>query len=531
MKKEATTLITLFLIIFLAFVLRTYPYLNGYPYLVEGDSFNELMEAEFIEENHTVNWDDSYGIHPFLHLIVFVFSISGIPLWSLFHFLPQLISSLGILVFFLFLRKHLNERTSIIACFFLAVFGPNIWWGMQPVRESIGFFFLPLILIFFERELFNSSIKNKLLLALSFVFIILTHHWSGFIAFGFSLCFMAFLFPEKIKKIFFIAGIFFLLNFIYWFFLIGVIFIVWGGFFPAIASGFIVFSLLLAIAFLFYRLFFKSNKKAVFFFFLNFLKKKKLFFVVFSIAFVLFFVLSHSITVFDYPLQVYLSIYLLILFAGLGAGSLYSLDSRLFKAVFSSILFLFVASLVFFVLRKGIGFEFTSIDYFRTVEFSVYPIAFFASLGFQQVKLFFRNRFALYLALFLLAFAGLLIYPSVFVFRQTFEGTPLYDVRSDVKFISSAEANAMDWAESKGLYLVSVSRSFSWFSHYRNESIGKKAVYFSDKHYLLLANYASINDPELGMSDPLLVLEAVKARQLPLIYSSDSGKIYLVHLE
>src|SRR3989338_8427552 len=120
----------LILILIATFLLRVIPYLNGYLYLLTNDSMLDFQQVQYLQNNNQLALYHPYGRSFTLHMIVYVVSeFSGISAWYIDMFIPQLISSLGLLFFHLFVRRYFEEKYSLIAMVFIATFGPNIWWS------------------------------------------------------------------------------------------------------------------------------------------------------------------------------------------------------------------------------------------------------------------------------------------------------------------------------------------------------------------------------------------------------------------
>ena len=280
------------LIIVLAYLLRVLPYLLGYPIPITDDSLRDFQQVKYLIDNNRIDFSTEYGPFPVLHVLVYGVSKLGIDPMKVFLFVPQIFASLGILFFFLFLRKYFSSKISLLACFLIAIFGPHIYWSAQPVRETMGLFFFPLVIYLYDKVFIEKNSKDMFLLFVSFVLLIFSHHWSTLMTMGFLFFYNIFFINSRKKQIysFIIVGAFSLLSILYWYFASKIVIILILKLFQ-IAIPFIFLSLIF-ILFLFWI------RKIDF----DIFKNKYIFLASIIIA-ILVFLFFKSLTPFEYPIQ------------------------------------------------------------------------------------------------------------------------------------------------------------------------------------------------------------------------------------
>ena len=125
-KQSFKNYITIIIIVILlmGFMLRIIPFLQGYTLLIGGDAKRDLVQTLYILQNGAIDWKDSYGAFPVLHLLVatasIIFSLDPELVSS---FLPQLVTVLGLVFFYFLLREYFDLKISLLGLFFAAVSG------------------------------------------------------------------------------------------------------------------------------------------------------------------------------------------------------------------------------------------------------------------------------------------------------------------------------------------------------------------------------------------------------------------------
>ena len=163
-------------------------------------------------------------------------------------------------------------------------------------------------------------------------------------------------------------------------------------------------------------------------------------------------------------------------------------------------------------------------DPIRTLEFAIFPSSITAVYGLSWIGEKTKIKHSVPLLMVLLAFLGTLIYPSVFVYKNNFENTPFYDIRSDIRHIPKEGFELMEWAYDHG---YSVRTNSYVITEYQNIFYPKK-----DKKLLLLTkfdrkiskNYGYVKNKSLGIPNPQGLIE--KSKGLKPVYSNRWGSLY-----
>jgi hypothetical protein len=506
MKKEYKIIL---LIILVGYILRVLPYLLGYPIPITDDSLRDFQHVQYLIENNRINLSTHYGTFPVLHLVIFGISKMGFDPMKAFLFVPQVFATLGIFFFFLFLKKYFPIRKSLFACFFIAVFGPHIYWSSQPVRETIGLFFFPLIIYLFDKELTNNKILTKILLLLSFILIILTHPWSTIMTIGFLLFAALFFYKDKLSYPLSLIAIFSILALSYW-----------RLFFPYIFELIskppdFIFQSLIAL-FVFIGVIFFLRR-----FDLNKLKNAPALIV--SIAVILLFPLVLRLfIVFAYPPQIIISFVLFVALILVGffynrAENMNNLFKvNLFYAVF------FIVTYIYVLNKLDTAYF---LDPIRTVEFAIFPSSIAASFGFFWVGEKLKAKYFLPFLIVILTFLGTLIYPPIFIYKNNFENTPFYDIRSDIRYIPKEGFKLLDWAHAHGYSVLANSYVINAYQQIHYPRKGKELLLLTKGDYKISKLYSGyIKHKILGIPDPQNLIE--KSNGSKRVYSNKWGALY-----
>lgn len=507
----------LFFIVLLAYILRILPYLLGYSIPFTEDSIRDFQQVKFILDNKQLDLLGSYqdyGAFPILHLLVVGVSFLGLDPLKVFLFFPQILPSLSLIFFYLFLKKYFPIKHSLLACFLITVFIPHIHWSAQPVRETIGLFLFPIIIFLFDKfvtEKFNQ--KNFLLLILSLIILIPTHHWSAIMTITWLTGFSFFLAPS-IKKFYqslLLIIIFTISNLIYWYYLFPISF--------TLIKNLIIhinFIQLITIAILIFIIIMLKNTD------LNKLKNKDNRRNSLLIIFILLWLVTNNILPLNYPLQIWFSfiIFLILIFIGL----FYTKNQQLNNLLAITIFYLFfILMALTFNDFKNVNINSFPFDPFRTFEFAIFPLSIIAAFG--LLKLSNRLWYLKFIILPLLILSATFAYPPIFIYGQTFINTPFYDIRSNIRYISDGEKDLVKWANDHGYNVASNRPEIRSYqaTFYPIYQARKKLVTNSDK--ILEANYDHIRDPIL-MVEPYNQNQAIDEGEI--IYKNNDG--YLISL-
>ncbi len=476
------------LIIILAYILRILPYLLGYPIPFTEDGINDFNEVKVYNsfKHLIIPSQDYYTKHsafPILRLTVLAISKLGIEPLKVFLFFPQIFPSLGILFYFLFLKKYFSVKASLLACFLIAVFGPHIYWSSQPVIETMGLFFFPLIIYLFDKEASEKkNIINSILLFLSFILIIASHHWSTFMALGW-LFFYTLAFTENRRRnySFLLISIFLVLSIIYWFLFFPMLF--------TLLSSIIKYPL--AIIFLTISIFIVLNLNKIFKI-LQLLNNKKTYTIPFIL---LIFLCFYKILPISYPVSIWFMFFLFILFFFIGTSFT---DKKIFKFLtLSFFFFLIMLCTVPLILYNKKLIE-MPLDPFRTLEFVVFPISIICSLGiFKTLK----TKKILFLIIILFSFTAIFTYPPIFIFKNNFEGTVLYDIRSDIRYLSPETINLIKLSKDNGYNLIALSPEARAYQNLIGNNSDQKAILLSKNDLNIIKYRDKIKDPIMRINN------------------------------
>jgi len=509
MNKKQYLLIIL--IIFLAYLLRILPYLLGYPIPITDDSLRDFQQVQFMIKNNAANFSHPYGSFPLLHLVVYLVSRLGFNPLRVFLFIPQIFPCIGILFFYLFLKKYFPEKHSLFACLLITFFGPHIYWSAQPVRETMGLFFFPLIVYLFDKEISNYKqakigIINKIFLIACFVLMILSHHWSTLMILGFLFFYLIFMTNNK-KQLFYsllLFIIFLILTLIYWY--IAFPFILRLIIKLAKNLIFLLMGLIFLILFLLLIKRFNLNKI-----------KTKLFMIITSLILILIIFLLTKLPVFIYPLQIWIMFLIYALLILIGFFSTKNKNINFFSKI--SLFYITFMIISIFYIIKGTSISNMPFDPIRIFEFIIFPCSILASYGLLKIK----KIIIPFLIIFLLIL-GTLIYPPIFVYKNTFEGTIFYDIRSHIRHIPPEGFELIKYANEKEINIISNSPVISEFQNTFYSKKRHTTVLISEYDYKIQKMYNKVKIKKLGISNPRNLIKDSKKKFL--FFSNSWGRLY-----
>ena len=462
-KQSFKNYITIIIIVILlmGFMLRIIPFLQGYTLLIGGDAKRDLVQTLYILQNGAIDWKDSYGAFPVLHLLVatasIIFSLDPELVSS---FLPQLVTVLGLVFFYFLLREYFDLKISLLGLFFAAVFGPTIWWSAQGVRETIGLALLPLQMDFLSKSLKEDKVLHFICLYIVTIVLIFTHHWATFIVIITTGIFILYLYKRNVKAWAYFFSML-ILSCLWWLIVMPFLFHLFEkALLIASTNPFLIFILLVIVSILFLFIFEKIKIPSQTYFsrVIESITTDSLIFVlfytsIFCIAVVLL-TFASTFLVFEYPIQEYLSIFALFYLSGIGVIlSLIKMEKRGYVFIFSSIALFGIIISGFFI-----GGNYVVFDPLRVIEFLPFYLAPFAAGG----VVYFYTRFLyervnlLIGLLCILAIFGLLIYPPIFLMQEHLNSENIFfDIRDYIKYTPPEGIAALDWAENRGIYLYS----------------------------------------------------------------------------
>lgn len=544
LKKEWVVII---LIIILAYVLRILPYLLGYPLPFTEDSIRDFQQVKYLVDHGSIDLNNSYydyGVFPILHLLVYGISLLGFNPLRIFLFIPQIFPSLGILFFYFFLKKYFPQKISLLACFLIAVFGPHIHWSSQPVRETMGLFFFPLIIYLFDREINNQDFKtkingliNKASLFVSMILMIFSHHWSTLMLLGWMLFYSLFFLKNK-KSLFhasIIMGIFSIFALGYWFFYFPIALKLIVAPFQSIS---LIIQLVVGLICLSGLLLLKKSD-------LNKIKNNWWRFIFFFSTLGVVFFWGNKIIPLHYPFQLWLMFFIFFIFVFV--GFFYTQDKKINNFVIINIFYLpfwLIAITYIFQQKKLYSMPF---DPFRTLEYVIFALAPVMATGFLLLnklrtlelsssiraplienKSFILNkkiniRFLAPLLMMVLIFLATLTYPPIFIYKHSFANTIFYDIRSNIRYIPPGVFELIKWANDHGYNVESTTpevRSYqATFYSIKKDNVAMVTAY----DQIIGENYNYINDPILRVIDPRIFIDSNKIKEEDIIYTNKTG--------
>lgn len=485
-------------IIALAYVLRVLPYLLGYPIPFTEDGIRDFQQVKYLIDNSKINLYGSYGNYgafPVLHILIYGFYLLGFNALKAFLFIPQAFAVLGLVFYYAFLKRYFPIRESLAAVFFIAVFGPHIHWSSQPVRETLGLFFFPLIIWSFDQVMNGGDKRNRAaLIALisSSLIIIPTHHWSALMAFIWMI-FYAFFFLDtasKSRKAYFFASGFFLAMVAYWMYFFDFVFnLILSPFQKNPLAILAAAALLIILSFVFIILKHVDIGR---------LRTKKVFFISLLAVLSALCFISAKLLPLDYPLQIWLAFSLYISLAFIGFFLVHRNDIDKFVCLSSFPLIFAISSLPYALNNQGLST--IPFDPFRTLAFVIFPLSIIVALGYFKVFDRFRSL-GIILAI-IAVFLATLIYPPIFVYHNKFSGTLFYDIRSDIRYISPGIFSLIKQANDAGFGVDSIVPEIRSFQETFYPPRNKYLVLVSKSDNSLQQNFSLIKDDIMKVLDP-----------------------------
>ena len=515
----------LILIMMIAFLLRIIPYIN-YPYLLTNDAMIDFQEIQYLQKNNQLALYHPYGRSFTLHLIVYIVSeFSGVSTWYINMFIPQLISSIGLLFLYLFVRRYFEEKYSIIAMIFAATFGPNVWWSSQAVRETIGLFFFTFVIYVFDSLVNRYGFRNLLIFFMIVLTSFFTHNWTNLLLFGVLVVMSVTLYNKR-----FVMGIPLAFSFglgllFYWYLRYFIYISEIQRDFAVINQNIFVITLSVMILYLVYsiRKFLYQRSQ----FILNKIYKNLdlIQIVLLFSYFLLFFVLYsifYKLAVFSYPIQEFVSIFLCGFFATLGILPLIKESVKMAISLFAISIVLLMPLLYGLVIGSVPDF-----DPLRSLEYLIYPTSIFSAFGLvHSVKKLFRESFVAYsIFSIILIISGLLIYPPVFLLKeQISEKNLFYDVRSYIRYIPDEGIEIMKWGQKNNYTILSNNPNFNSLRDVLYPVNGNLAFLVSKYDYKVLESLSKINIYELGIGNPTQIIKI--ANEKDILFKNDWGSVY-----
>ncbi|MBI5872457.1 glycosyltransferase family 39 protein [archaeon] len=511
-----SSLLAIGIILFLAAILRIVPVLLGYPNLPLGDSIRELNLINFVKANGFASQDYVYGEFPAFHLFLAGTSwLTGISGFDSLRILIPVLSGLGAVFIYLLFIKW-NKQAALLSAFFVATFGPNILWGTNSVRESLGIFFFPAIIYITAKYLENKDL-NYLFSLLILVFALLfVHHWTIFLI---VLFLVAYAFVSKDNVLFATSLIIYLATLTRLYLSVNSA----ARFFGDIGS---LFLFMLATSLILISIFNLLKKKSLVIYarpgeMINKVNKR----IIWACAGVLFVMLVYLAIkdYFVYNYTVYFISSVLLLFFLAFIGVIEAIQSLYKNFVIVGILF-FSACTAVFVFH--ILFSMSSFDPIRIAEFIVYGLALPASFGFLALlnavtKKIRRGVFVLLIMLFVLS--GIFIYP------ETYFGSSPDSARDLLRYLPIETTYGMKWAyENNGKVYADNGYAMALADSMKNDNAEYYYGYISNYDLMAKGYYEQVNILMLSGLDKEHFNEIMANNQ---IYSNGFASLYLLTKE
>jgi len=505
MEKEYKILI---LILILAYILRVLPYLVGYDIPITDDSLRDFEQVKYIIDNNSINFNDHYGAFPVLHIIIFLISSLGANSLEVFLVFPQIFPVIGLLFFYLFLKKYFPEKQCLFALFLIAVSSFHIYWSSLPVRETMGLFFFPLTIYLFDKEVEKKGLFNKLLLFFSFILLIMSHNWSTFMAL-FFLFFYSIFFLKKRTYAFSLVGIFIALTLLYWVFVFNFAFEI---IFDILKPAIIVLLILFLVLALFTK---KINLEKI---------KNARYAIIIGVILLILAILSIKLTSFSYPIQAFINPVIILLFILVGFFSTNDEKiEKLLKIAIFYLIFLLLAIVYYYILNVKTLYI-IPFDALRILEFLIFPLSIIASYGFFIIYGKIKRKYLLYSIIIILIVFGTFIYPSIFIYKTNFYGTPFYDIRSDIRYIPEEGFELIEWANKNDYNVISNNYVIEEYQDIFYTKKNKTLILISEQDYKIEENYEKIKDEKLGIPNPESLIS--KTANMTAIHSNEWGRLY-----
>ncbi len=520
--KKNIFIFAIVMILLLGFVLRIIPYLDGYPYLLTDDSKRDFLEVLHIDSDGSIDFSSAYGAFPVLHLITYFGSkLSGIDYLSVNMFLPQLISVLSLIFFYLFLRRYFSQVTSLIATFITTMFSALIWWSMQPVRETIGIVFFLATIYLFDTLMHKDNKTYLFLTILSSILLVLSHHWSTLIGIIFLFCLIIVKYREEILAWIILAFLTVMAIF-WWLVSLPLVFSLISKFFTIITEkSFLIFVGLIFLIGIFILIKYLLDKGYTIQ--LSHLKSKNfqiLLNIFLILTFILVQVLLNTLLVMVYPIQTFLSIFLLGL---LTLNGFFIIQNWNKIHYFSLLTFALLASLI--VLGIFIGGNNVAFDPVRVIEYFPFALSIFAASFIVYLWEKTKENIALISTIFvLIILGGLFIYPTAFLTNEQIDSDSIFfDIRSLVRYFPEEVDYMYDWLIDNNISITSSNPEYldqSRIFFYDEDST--EAVLVTEYDLLVLELSDKINVYDLVIHE---IEESTEDKNL--IYDNGWAEIFL----
>lgn len=516
MKKNLTP-IFLFFLCFISFFVRIVPYITHNDYF-SADSTHDGLLVKYIQNTGRINWEDQYGVYPVLHSILFLFySLSGIDFEAMMFYLIPLLFSFSLLFWYLFLKNHLGNELAFLSCLFIALFGPNIWWTSQTVRESFGLLMFPIVVYFFDK---STSKEFVPFFIISSVLMVCSHHWSSLM----TLLFLSgMLSSAKYRDRWHITAYFLFLTILlsYWLFVSQYIITLLNAVLYSLRDKIIVLLISVILLIIFVKLTYRYLE--------SFIRNERLANAlnVILLLLLLFFVfntpLFYRLTAFKYPPQEYLSIFFLAFFAIFGYRETVLKHYNTFKI--TAVIIFLLSLLIIFPLLTG-RYSDSGYDPIRTLEFIVYPLSVFSAVGLYcyctMIKPHYKFIFSSLIVF--IVFFGFWSYPPILLNGQVYPNSPIFDIRSYVKWVDTKALDLLiNWSKSNN-FGIKAPNFLVWNKIVSSGYLGNNGVVLSSNDINLYKNIDKITSFSLGSPDPSIIIN--ESLYLDTVYSNNGAEIY-----
>ncbi|MHA2011429.1 MAG: hypothetical protein ACTSWG_03625 [Candidatus Helarchaeota archaeon] len=181
-RKEKLIIGITFLMILLGFLLRSWRIIReGMPITFDGYNFQKIAKRIFFNRWYDLSkiTRNPPGIYFLLVIAENLFGFGGIPImWSIYIF-PQLVCSLQLIIFYVFVQRLSHSKiTALLSMFFMTFLGLIIYRNQNVAPETFVLGLVPFIVYFLFRYLETEDLRFLGIALFISIGIILTHHLS-----------------------------------------------------------------------------------------------------------------------------------------------------------------------------------------------------------------------------------------------------------------------------------------------------------------------------------------------------------------
>ena len=390
------------------------------------------------------------------------------------------------------------------------------------MRETIGLFLFPLIIYLFDLYFNSQTNRANWTVSVALIFalplMVFSHYGSTIMIFGWLVVYPIF-FSQQLKNFF--------KSWLWSGYLLALAVTFWHYSFPRgleigqqVLAEFTSPPFLVILAFTVLIVWLKVKYDFTLKIFKNF------WFKIFTIFLILtfFIIVAFKFAPISYPLQTWLSflIYTILLFYGFFYFESKELDNFTWLNIFYVLIWL-IGGLFWF---NGGNLKTMPFDPFRTLEFAIYPLSIIAAFGLIKVGQ--SWSVGPKLLGFLLILLATTAFPSIYIYKTNFAGTIFYDIRSDIRYISPAVRQLIDWANQNGYSVSSPIPEVKTYQEIFYPPQQHLVLLFTNRDKLIKNNYDYIKDPVVGVDDLVFFQTLSKLENKKPAFENNEGAVYLI---